>query len=326
MLKNNSINRRDFIRLASTAGAALSLPLQSCNAMDAIQGNKSKMERRLIPSSSTGELMPVIGLGTSMSSYVVEPPEGKQQYIDVLQILLDAGGRLVNTAVWPKQLAQGIDDTILGQLIKEMEIRDDLFIGHMIDVQEGEGREAGVKQLEANDRVYRKRPMDLIEVAGMKNLDTQWKLFKEWKDVGKTRYIGITTIHASDYERIESFMKKEKPDFVQINYSALEYTAEERILPLANDLGIAIMTNRPFMNGRYFGIVKGKQLPEWATEFDCESWAQFSMKYILANPYVTCIITETGNPKHALDNVQGGMGRIPNAEEQLRIRRHLESL
>jgi len=326
MLKINSINRREFIRLASTAGAALSLPLQSCSAMDAIQGNKNKMERRPIPSSTTGELMPVIGLGTSMGSYVVEPPEGKQAYIDVLQILLDAGGRLINTAVWPKAIAKGIDDTILGQLIEEMEIRDDLFIAHMIDLGMGPGRENGIAQLEANDRVYRKRPMDLIEVAGMKDLDTQWKLFKEWKEAGKTRYIGITTIHASDYDRISAFMKKEKPDFIQLNYSALEYTAEERILPLANDLGIAIMANRPFMNGRFFGIVKGKKLPEWAADFDCESWAQFSMKYILANPYVTCVITETGNPKHALDNVQAGMGRIPNAEEQLRIRKHLEGL
>ena len=152
-----------------------------------------------------------------------------------------------------------------------------------------------------------------------------WDKFRQWKDAGLTRYIGIARHNVRYYDMMMQLMKSGTVDFIQVNLSPLETDAEERILPMARDLGIAVTINRPFVNGRYFGIVKGQPLPAWAIDFDCTSWAQFSIKYVLSHPAVTSVLTETANPKHLRDNLGGGIGRLPDDKTRVRMRKLIQS-
>ena len=158
------------------------------------------------------------------------------------------------------------------------------------------------------------------------DLETHWRTLLALKDAGKVRYIGVTVANERLYERLEAFMKRESPDFVQLNYSVMEYSAEERLLPLAEELGTAILVNGPFMNGEFFAHVDGHELPDWSAEFDCESWAQFSLKYILAHPAVTCVLTETTKAHHMEDNVRAGFGRLPDVATKQRMRDYTSGL
>lgn len=303
------LNRRNFIRAA--AGVALSLPL-SLHAQQA--SATRRLPTRPIPVS--GEPLPIIGLG-SHASFQSLPATGKEGPVSVIRILLDHGGSFIDTTIWPDE-----GDPVLGQLIEEMGTRQDLFISGKVVAK---SRDAGTRQLQDNERVFGKRPMDLIQVWNMQSVDVLWPLLREWKDNGKIRYIGVTNSRRDNHELMETFMRREKPDFIQINYSALEPAAAERLLPLARDLGIAVGINRPFLNGRYFQIVKDRPLPDWAAEFDCHSWAQFSLKFILANPAVNCVITETDKPRHITDNLGAGFGRLPDAKTQQRMMALLRS-
>jgi diketogulonate reductase-like aldo/keto reductase len=146
-----------------------------------------------------------------------------------------------------------------------------------------------------------------------------WPTLKNLKAAGDARYIGVTVAESRLYEQLESFLQREKPDFVQVNYSITEREAEKRILPLAAERGLAVLINRPFMNGTYFDNLKSRPLPDWAAEFDCKSWAEFSLKYILANPAVTCVLTETSNPQHMADNALTSLGPVPNDAQRARM-------
>ena len=148
----------------------------------------------------------------------------------------------------------------------------------------------------------------------------QWSNLKDFKEAELTRYIGVTVSSASLYEELERFVEKERPDFVQVNYSIIERDAEERILPMLLDLGIGVLVNRPFMNGEYFRKVGQRPVPEWAHEFDCQTWAQFSLKYILAHPAITCVLTETTKPVHMADNADAAFGRMPDREQRERMK------
>ena len=171
-----------------------------------------------------------------------------------------------------------------------------------------------------NQRLVGRRTLDVLQVESMRDLDAHWPNVLRWKDSGEARYIGVTVSDNRQHERFESIMRAEPLDFVQVNYSVMEPQAENRLLPLAQDLGMAVLINRPFMNGSYFGRVSGRTLPEWASEFDCATWAQFSLKYILAHPAVTCALTETTNPEHMEDNIGAGFGRLPDEAMKRRMR------
>ena len=176
----------------------------------------------------------------------------------------------------------------------------------------------------------------LLELSGKEQLDLvhawpefavpNWDTFRKLKDEGLTKYIGISRHRSSYYEQMMKVMETDTVDFVQVNYSPFEREAEERILPMAMDKGIAVNTNRPFLNGDYFGRVSGHELPEWAAEFDCESWAQFTLKFSLSHPAVNCVLTETSNPEHAIDNIGAGFGAMPDEATRERIVTHLKSL
>jgi diketogulonate reductase-like aldo/keto reductase len=214
-----------------------------------------------------------------------------------------AGGSVVDT--WPRD---PVNDAGLGSVLNEPDLRDALFVTSKIDQA---GKEAGVQQFRETQRLYGKETIDLLQIFNLTDIENLWPVLKELKEQGHARYIGVTVSKYDLYERLESFLGKATPDFVQVNYSITERRAEARLLPLARDTGLGVLINRPFMNGAYFRRLGGRPLPEWAAEFDCESWAQFSLKYILAHTAITCVLTETSNPLHMEENAASSIGRMP---------------
>jgi diketogulonate reductase-like aldo/keto reductase len=168
--------------------------------------------------------------------------------------------------------------------------------------------------------------LDLVQIFSLTDLDTHWPSLKDFKEKGHARYIGVTVSEDSRHDALEAFMRREKPDFVQMNYSITERAVEERLLPFAAERGVAVVINRPFMNGAYFDRLEGKALPEWAKEFGCETWAQFSLKYILSNPHFTCVLTETSNPKHMEENLATATGMLPNEAQRARMREFIATV
>jgi len=273
------------------------------------------MLTRAIP--STGEKLPVIGLGTS-DEFSVSPGEDLGPLREVLRQLLALGGTMVDTAP-----AYGNAEEVIGGLVAELGIANKLFIATKIGAR---GREAGIEQMENSERLLKKRPLDLIQVHSLRDVETQLKNLRAWKEAGRVRYIGITHSRVSAFGDLERLLRNEKLDFVQLNYSPTEPDAEQRLLPLAADKGVAVIANRPFENGALFRKVKGKPLPEWAADFDCTSWAQFSLKYIVSHPAVTCVIPATSNPRHLVDNMNAGIGRLPDERARRRMREFAASV
>ncbi len=299
--------RREFIATMS----ALGVSGLGSNALL----TQTQMPQRPIPGK--GESLPVIGLGSSkvvsqISSNGIDP------LASVLRTLRDSGGSVVDT--WPRIPE---NDAGLGQVLSAPDLRDSLFVTTKIDQV---GKEAGIQQFRETQRLYRRDTIDLVQIFSLIDLDTQWENLKQWKAEGHARYIGVTVSEYRLYEQLEEFLGRETPDFVQMNYSVSERRAEERLLPLAEDMGLAVLLNRPFMNGAYFQRLQGQPLPDWTEEFDCESWAQFSLKYILSHPTITCVLTETSSPDHMAENARAPLGRMPNAEARERMKIFIDQI
>ncbi len=293
--------RREFLFQLSSLGVLLSRPFE-IRAQD-------RLPSRIIPAS--GETVPVIGLGSTKAVLEI-PAEGTDPLAAVMRMLLDRGGRVVDTAPRPEAI-----DAEFGRLLSEPGLRDELFLAIKINAT---GREAGIEQMRQTQRLFGRRTMDLVQIESLTDLETQWPNLRDWKETGEARYIGVTVSNDALHERLEAFIRTESPDFVHVNLSVMETRVEERLLPLARDRGIAVLTNRPFMNGNYFRMIGDRPLPDWVAEFDCNSWAQFSLKYILANPTVTCVLTETTNPQHMEENIQAAFGRLPDEATKRRMR------
>ena len=304
-MTNPTTTRRDFIAGSSTLAAAVTFA--GAPALEALA--QHGIPQRPIP--STGEMLPVVGLG---SSKVVEQiaQNGTEPLAGVLRALVAHGGKLVDT--WPRNAA---NDAGFGRVASLPEFRDKLFVTTKVDQI---GKDAGIKQFRDAQRNYQRSVIDLAQIFSLTDLDTHWPSLKDWKAEGAARYIGVTVSQDSRHADLEQFMRRERPDFVQMNYSITERAVEERLLPFAADRGVAVVINRPFMNGAYFDRLEGKPLPEWAQEFGCETWAQFSLKYILANPHFTCVLTETSNPMHMEENVLTAAGQMPNEAQRQRMR------
>jgi len=294
-------NRREFMARMSALGL--------CGVAPALSFAREAMPRREIP--GTGESLPIIGLGSSKPVAQIAD-RGTGPIAGVLRELASYGGSVVDT--WPRNPA---NDAAFGRVISEPDLRDALFIASKIDKV---GKEAGARQFRETLRLYQRQTLDLIQIFSLTDLDTQWLNLREWQASGAARYLGVTVANAGLYEQLEGFLRRERPDFVQVNYSITEREAEKRMLPVCQELGVAVIINRPFMNGDYFQRLGQRSVPEWAAGFDCESWAQFSLKYILAHPAVTCVLTETGNPAHMAENARAAFGRLPDAAERERMK------
>jgi diketogulonate reductase-like aldo/keto reductase len=303
--------RREFI--ARSTAATVAAGVAGSPALQALA--QHGIPQRAIP--STGEMLPVIGLG---SSKVVEQiaTNGTEPLLGVLRALVQHGGKLVDT--WPRN-AQ--NDAGFGRVASMPEFQGKLFVTTKVDQV---GKEAGLKQFRDALRSYQRDVIDLVQIFSLTDLDTHWPSLKDWKAEGSARYIGVTVSQDSRHADLEQFLRRERPDFVQVNYSITERAVEDRLLPFAAERGVAVVINRPFMNGAYFERLEGKPLPEWAREFGCETWAQFSLKYILANPSLTCVLTETSNPRHMEENVLTAAGQLPNEAQRQRMREFIATV
>jgi len=306
----NELSRRKFLADSAVLAAAASVPAGSFA--------QASMRTRLIP--GTDEYLPVVGLGAP-NIFIRLPPEGKDLPKSVLQTMVDLGGKLLDTPAFFRP-----DVPVVGDLLTEMGLQQELFLSGKITVN---GKQAGIEHLERTVANLNKRPMDLLLIHNMRTLDEHWATLKDWKEAGRVRYIGVSLTRNADYVAMERFMKAENPDFIMTGYSIHHPLAAESTLPLAADLGIGVLIVEAFKateDGGIFGIVADKPLPDWASEFDCETWAQFSLKYILSNPAVTAIVTETSQVHHAADNMRAGYGRLPDEATRRRMSEHLLSL
>ena len=297
-------SRRDFLALLSSLPAI---------GLASTASARQPMPTRPVP--ATGEALPMVGLG---SSKVVEEiaKNGEEPVRQVLRALAAQGGKVVDT--WPRNAA---NDGRFGTVINEPDLRR-LFITTKIDRV---GKEAGIAQFREAQKLYGRKPIDLVQIFSLTDVNTHWPSLRAWKDAGDARYIGVTVSEPRLHADLEAFLRREKPDFTQVNYSITERAAEERLLPLAADRGVAVLVNRPFMNGTLFRRLEGTPLPPWAAEIGCTTWAQFSLKYILAHPAVTCVLTETSNPHHMEENARTALGTLPDAPARQRMRELIAS-
>lgn len=294
-------SRREFLGMASALGVAGLAPA----------GVLAQQRLPVRPIPGTDEALPVIGLGSSKVVSEIAT-EGAEPLAAVLRTLVGRGGRVVDT--WPRDAA---NDGAFGEVVAAPEFADRLFVTTKIDRP---GRQAGIDQFRDVQRLYRRDTLDLAQIFSLTDLETHWPTLKDLKASGEARYIGVTVAEYRLYEPLLDFLERESPDFVQVNYSITERRAEDRLLPMLADRGIAVLVNRPFMNGAYFDRLEDRPLPDFALDLGCESWAQFSLKYILANPAVTCVLTETTNPAHMDENIRSAFGRLPDDDARRMMR------
>ena len=272
------------------------------------------MPTRAIP--STGETLPIVGLGSTRP--VTEIAERGPTFVEaVVRTLVEHGGRVVDT--WPRS---DFNDDAFGQIISAPDLRERLFVTINLEQQ---GAQAGRDHFERTLRLYRRERIDLLNVGSLIDLDAQWPNLRALKQEGRARYIGVTAAQAALHGRLEEFIEREHPDFVEINYSVTERDAERRLLPLCADRGIAVLVSRPFMNGAYFERLANVPLPEWTADFECTSWAQFSLQYILANPAVTCVLTETTSAEHMAENALVAFAPAPRRAARRRMRAFIDA-
>jgi diketogulonate reductase-like aldo/keto reductase len=267
-----------------------------------VSAESSSPLERTIPSS--GEKLPAVGLGTWRTFDVGGSAAEREPLREVLRRMLELGGRTVDSSPM-----YGTAESVVGDLAAELGITERLFLATKVWTS---GREAGVAQMEQSFRRLRARRVDLMQIHNLLDWRTHLRTLREWKAAGRIRYLGVTHYTSGAYEELERVLRSEPLDFVQLNYSLGEREAERRILPVARERGVAVLVNRPFSEGGLFQRVRGQALPAWAAEFDCESWAQFFLKWILAHPAVTCVIPGTSRPQHVVDNVRAGLGRLPD--------------
>ena len=308
--KGPKITRGQFLKLTAAAGAALLVGVSPAAAVEPIA-------RRPIPKG--GEMLAVIGLGTSRVFGVEGTAEQMAARTDVLRRMFEAGASVIDTSP-----SYGNAEAITGRLLTQMGARNKAFIATKIstygDRDEGLGHMRGSQKRLHTDR------FDLMQVHNLKNTDTHLRSIRQWRDAGKIRYVGVTHYVSNAHEELARVLESEPLDFVQVNYSVLDRNAEKRLLPLAADRGVAVLINRPYMVGGLFRAVKGRPLPPWAAEFGAASWGQVFLKFILSHPAVTCIIPGTSKATHMTDNLGAARGPLPDAKQRQRIVQLMEEL
>jgi len=292
------MNRRDCLNQLKALGI-LSLDPHASDM-------KEMIVKREIP--GTGEKLPVVGLGTWQTFDVALSNNESDRLKEVLKILIEQGGTVVDSSPM-----YGRSEEVVGKLSTELKLNDELFIATKVWTN---GKENGIRQMNESLRLLGRKKIELMQVHNLTDWQTHIKTLREWKDAGKLKYIGLTHYADSAHDRLASIIRNEKVDFIQINYNMLDRNAERTLLPVAQERGVAVLINQPFQSGFLFEKVGRKQLPPWASEFDCKSWGQFFLKYILSDPAVTCVIPGTDKPHHILDNMGAGFGRFPNKKQR----------
>ena len=294
------LSRREFAKASLGAGAVLAMGGQNALA------GPGDLIRKSIPSS--GEKIPIIGLGTNR--YGVDKSDAARAPLRAaLERFNHLGGTVIDTAPGYRT-----SESVLGDLMEELDIRDEMFVATKVD--RTEGRDESGAQMEESGTRLKTQKFDLMQVHNLRGWQESLPVMREWKQEGRIRYIGITTSRSRQYEDFEIVMKQEELDFIQVNYSLEQRESAERLLPLAADKGVAVMINRAFGGGRIFDKVGDQALPDWAKEFDCHSWAQFLLKYAVSHAAATVVIPGMTKAHHVDDNFGAAHGRLPTAEER----------
>jgi aryl-alcohol dehydrogenase-like predicted oxidoreductase len=295
------MNRRELLAAGVTLMAAPSLTRPAATA-------EAAMLRRKIPSS--GEELPVIGLGTSGPFEISDTPAARAPLAQVLAAFFAGGGCLIDTSPMYSTAEQVLGELLTPQMHREV------FLATKVWTR---GRAAGIEQMTRSAELMKLQRLDLFQVHNLLDLETQLATLREWKAAGRVRYLGVTHYTVSSYADLARVIERERLDFVQFNYSPVTREAEQRLLPLCAERGVAVLINRPFEDGALFQQVRGRALPPWAAQVDATSWGQLALKFIASNPAVTCIIPATGNVEHLKDNLAGGRGRLPDAKQREEI-------
>ena len=306
------IKRRQLLQISAGLLISQALGLRA----EASASPTLRLIQRAIPSS--GELLPVIGMGTSRTFDTEGDPASLATLQEVLQAFFDGGGTVIDSSPM-----YGNSESRVGDVLRALPQRPKLFAATKVWTT---GRQQGIAQMEESARRMNVERFDLIAVHNLQDWQTHLETLKNWKAEGKVRYIGITTSHGRDHEEFLQVMRTQPLDFVQFSYNIADRAAERELLPVAAERGIATMINRPYQRGALFTRSRGKELPALAAELDCSSWGQFYLKYILGHPAVTCIIPATASVRHMVDNMRANFGRLPDARQRAEMLRLFEHL
>jgi diketogulonate reductase-like aldo/keto reductase len=298
--------RRRFLMGLGVAAAA---PLVPGGARAAAEAAITK------PIPSTGEAIPVIGLGTSRT-FDAAPGKARAALVPVMQAFFDRGGALVDSSPM-----YGAAEEVIGELLKTTR-HARVFAATKVWT---DGKQAGMEQMERSRRLWGVPRLDLVQIHNLRDWRVHLATLKEWKAAGRVRYLGITTSHGRMHDELEEALRKEPFDFVQLSYNLEDREVEERLLPLARDRGVAVLVNRPFQRGGLFDKVRGKPLPPFAAELGISSWGQFFLKFAVSHVAVTCAIPATSKLEHMEDNMAAGRGPLPDAAMRERMIRVVEA-
>jgi aryl-alcohol dehydrogenase-like predicted oxidoreductase len=306
------VDRRTVLKAGLGFGAAMLLPQTELFAQ------VQPLIQKKIPSS--GELIPVIGIGTARRYEDVRSDAEKGPLRETIRQFHALGGKVIDSSP-----SYGTAESVVGELVDGLRVRDSLFLATKVSLR-NVGREEGIAQVEQSFKRLRTDKIDLLAVHNLRDTDTQLRTLREMKQAGRIRYVGLTTSFDRQYGELEQVMKKENLDFIQVDYALDNRNAGERILPLAGDRGMAVMINLPFGRGRLFKAVRGKKLPEWVSEFDCKTWPQFFLKYIVSHPAVTCAIPGMARPEYVIDNLGAARGRLPDAAARRKMEQFIDDV
>lgn len=310
------ISRRDYLKLALATGALLNLQPRLLWA-----DQRQTLITRPIP--STGERLPVVGLGSS-ASFSRLAGEDSEAVAGVMSALVEQGGKVFDTAP-----SYGASEEVAARVANELGVAEQLFWATKLNVAGRDGKadpKAARAQLERSFSRINKPQIDLIQVHNLGDLAAQYPLLEELKQAGRLRYIGVTTTFPQQYQELERFMQRAEPDFIGIDYAIDNRALEQRILPLAAHRGIAVMVYAPFGRTRLWSKVRHQQLPDWAGEFDAHSWAQFFLKFVIAHPAVTVATPATSRAPHMVDNLGAALGQLPDEAMRKRMVEFIEAL
>lgn len=312
------ITRRDYLKYSALASAASTLQSSVLWALDG-----ETPITRAIPSS--GEELPIVGLGSSATFSSVARSDDVSALQDVLRILFENGGSVFDTAP-----SYGASEEVAGTIVQKINATEKVFWATKVNVVErgsdSANPDAARAQIERSFQHIGKDPIDLIQVHNLADISTQMSILKELKAEGRVRYIGTTSTRTRHYPYLAKVMREEPIDFIGVDYAVDNRESAETILPLAQDLGIAVLAYVPFGRTRLWRRVAGRKMPTWTTEFGANTWAQFFIKYVAAHPAITVVTPATSKPKHMLDNLAAGVGELPDETTRRRMERLIESL
>ncbi|HEX8409319.1 MAG TPA: aldo/keto reductase [Thermoanaerobaculia bacterium] len=303
-----TITRRTAVQLGAAATAAL--------LVSPLRAAEEKLHVRQIPSS--GEWLPVVGIGTARR-FDVATAEEREPLLQVLFELPRLGGRLVDTAP-----SYGMSEAVVGSLVARLGNRKELFLATKVGAGRS-GVDAGIAEMKQSFLRLQTDRIDLMQIHNLNGVDEMLPVLRKWKDEGRIRYLGISTSNAQQYAQLETIMKREPLDFIQVDYALDNRAAGERILPLAQDRKIAVLTNLPFGRGRVLQAFKDRPIPAWAAKLGITSWAQFALKYVVSHPAVTSAIPGTARLAYLRDNLGAARGPMPDAKTRTKMVELLQS-